>query len=102
VTHTGSRKVSRIVLPRRLASDRVRLSWSVSVNAGAGELSGALAPSIASARIGDALVLAWAAASGIVPNRIMPIEAKPATVASRAPANAPGQLAGRSCRRQPP
>ena len=72
VVHTGSRKVSSTTLPRRLAR-RHRPAVLVGELEGlAGKFSGAVDPSIASARIGSAIGLAWAAAIGAAPRMISP------------------------------
>ena len=77
--HTGSRKVSATVLPRRLARVTVRPRWSVRVNAGATKLAGAGAPSTASEMMGSALGLTDAEAMGTAPTRTITMAARAAS-----------------------
>ena len=59
----------------------MRPCWSVSWKALAGKFSGAVDPAMASARIGSAFGLAWAAAIGAAPRMISP--SAPATATDR-------------------
>jgi hypothetical protein len=58
----------------------VRPCWSVSRKGLAGKFSGAPDPAMASARIGSAFGLAWAAAIGAAPRMISPTAPTEATV----------------------
>ena len=99
--HTGSRKVSRTTFPRRLARLTGRPCWLVSVNAGALKSSGALDPSIAWARIGEALALAAAVASGMTPMMAMPSAPMAPRVRGLALLMRAARRSGRSRSRQP-
>ena len=89
VVHTGSRKVISTTLPRRLASETVRPSWSVSVKLGAGRSRLALLPAMARARIGSAVRFAAAEAIGAAPIKITTSAATAATDRALAVASAP-------------
>ena len=96
VVHTGSRKVISTTLPRRLASETVRPSWSVSEKPGAGTSRLALLPAMARARIGSAVRFAAAEAIGAAPIKITTSAATAATDRALAVASVAPSARGRS------
>ena len=88
-------------MPRRLARLTVWPCWSVSWKGLAGKFSGADEPEMASARIGSAFGLAWAAAIGAAPRMISPTAPAAATDPMLAVATDRRTEAGRIRSRQP-
>src|SRR6185437_4873525 len=94
VVQTGSRKVSRTTLPRRLARLIWWLDWSVSVNPGARRFRLEEWPLTAWARIGSAFGLDRAIASGAAPSKITATAPTATTERKLAPASRPKALPG--------